>query len=167
MATFQFGAAYEIARWGAAPGPGAPGSFTALDVMAGGRYWWQKVDINLALAGTINFVGLDLVGNRAVARSGDVDWLDPFVGVRLRHQIAPGKELTFSGDVGGFGVGSKFSWQLVGAYGWDICVKNNVTWAAVIGYRALYVDYAQGAGLTRYQYDMLQHGPIIGISARF
>jgi hypothetical protein len=37
----------------------------------------------------------------------------------------------------------------------------------VIGYRALSVDYAQGEGRSRYEFDMLQHGPILGLSARF
>jgi hypothetical protein len=35
------------------------------------------------------------------------------------------------------------------------------------GYRALYVDYPQGSGNTLYEYDMLTHGPIMGITARF
>jgi hypothetical protein len=163
MATLTFGAAYELARWGA----GGPASFTAIDIIGGGRYWWQNVDINLGVVGTVNLAGLTLSRSGLRAASGSVDWIDPFVGVRVRHQIAPGKELTFSGDVGGFGAGSKFSWQLVGAYSWEFCVTQHVAWSAVIGYRALYVDYEQGSGLTRYEYDMLQHGPILGVSLRF
>jgi hypothetical protein len=37
----------------------------------------------------------------------------------------------------------------------------------VIGYRALYVDYVQGEGRSRYEFDMLQHGPVLGLSAKF
>ncbi len=33
-------------------------------------------------------------GDRAVANSGDITWIDPIVGLRLRHQFAPGSELT-------------------------------------------------------------------------
>ena len=37
----------------------------------------------------------------------------------------------------------------------------------MLGYRALYVDYSKGSGDTLYAFDMLMHGPIVGISARF
>src|SRR5215212_7503844 len=37
-----------------------------------------------------------------------LEWVDPFVGLCVRHQLGPGKELQFLGDVGGFGVGSDF-----------------------------------------------------------
>ena len=33
-----------------------------------------------------------------------------------------------SGDIGGFGVGSKFSWQALAALNYDFCIRNNVTW---------------------------------------
>jgi hypothetical protein len=42
----------------------------------------------------------------------------------LRHEITPGQELNREGDVGGFGVGSEFSWQVVGTHGFDtICLR--------------------------------------------
>jgi hypothetical protein len=37
----------------------------------------------------------------------------------------------------------------------------------VIGYRALSVDYAEGEGRRRYEFDLLQHGPVNGVSIRF
>ena len=76
-------------------------------------------------------------------------------------------EFTLSGDVGGFGVGSEFSWQAIGAYRFDFAKTSHVTWSGMIGYRALYVDYERGTGVTRYEFDVLQHGPVVGISARF
>jgi hypothetical protein len=169
MAILTLGGAYEVARWNSGPpGPrGVPYSFTALDVIAGGRYWWQKVDLNLDLATNINILGLTISGNRAIAKSGSVDWLDPFIGLRLRHQFAPGHELMLAGDIGGFGVGSDFTWQLVGAYSWEFCVRENVRWSAVLGYRALSVDYSQGVGINRFEYDAITHGPLLGVSARF
>jgi hypothetical protein len=96
-----------------------------------------------------------------------VTWVDPLVGLRLRHQFTPGHELTLSGDVGGFGAGSEFSWQAIGAYRFALAQAYGATWSGLLGYRALYVDYSKGAGDTLYQFDMLQHGPIAGISARF
>ena len=104
---------------------------------------------------------------RTLTASGSVAWADPLVGARLRHQFAPGWNLVMSGDVGGFGVGSKFSWQALAALNYDFYVRNNVTWSGMIGYKALNVDYSRGAGLTHYEYNMTMYGPIIGISARF
>jgi hypothetical protein len=37
----------------------------------------------------------------------------------------------------------------------------------MVGYKALSVDYAQGSGVSRYEYDVTMHGPIFGIPARF
>jgi hypothetical protein len=50
------------------------------------------------------------------------------------------------GDIGGFGVGSEFSWNLLGAYGWQIAARNGVTYAGIVGYRLLSVDYQKGSG---------------------
>jgi len=35
------------------------------------------------------------------------------------------------------------------------------------GWRALQVDYAQGAGVERYEFDVLQQGPVMGFTGRF
>ncbi|MGB0056758.1 MAG: hypothetical protein WBQ20_08365 [Methyloceanibacter sp.] len=56
----------------------------------------------------------------------------------LRHQLAPGKELQFLGDIG-FGVGSDFTWQLSGGCSFDFAVWQT-TLHGLVGYRALAVD---------------------------
>jgi len=160
----ELAAAYEVARWGAT---GAPGSGTAIDVIGGARGWWQKADASLALSGTFNIGDLTRNADGTLSASKSVGWVDPLVGLRLRHQFAPGLNFVASGDVGGFGVGSKFSWQALAALNYDFCVRNNVTWSGMLGYKALFVDYSQGSGLTHYEYDMTMHGPIFGITARF
>ncbi|WP_262027062.1 hypothetical protein [Microvirga sp. Mcv34] len=157
MAIVEVGAAYEVYRTGP----------LAFDVLAGARYWHQSADLSLAVAGAVSTADLDVVGARAIAHSGSVDWVDPMIGGRIRYTVAPGHELLLRGDIGGFGLGSDFSWQAIGAYGFELGTYQGVTFSGVIGYRALYVDYVQGEGRQRYQFDMLQHGPVLGISARF
>jgi hypothetical protein len=76
------------------------------------------------------------------------------VGARLRHQFAPGLDLSISGDVGGFGVGSKFSWQALAALNYEFAKTKNVAWSGMIGYKALSVDYSKNSGLSTYEYDM-------------
>jgi hypothetical protein len=160
----ELAAAYEVARWGATS---VPGSGTAVDVFAGARGWWQKADASLALSGTLNVGDLTLNADRTVTASGNVGWVDPLIGLRLRHQFAPGLNFMASGDVGGFGVGSKFSWQALAAVNYDFYVGKSVIWSGMAGYKALFVDYSKGSGLTHYEYDMTMHGPIFGVTARF
>lgn len=63
------------------------------------------------------------------------------------------------GDVGGFRAGSDFSWQVLAAYNFQLCVTNRYVLDAYFGYRALSVDYSQGSGDTKYEYNVLQQGP--------
>ena len=164
MAILEAGATYEVARFGFA---GSDANSVGLDVLAGGRFWYQKADVSLDLAATLDVGDLELGRDRAFARSGSVDWADPFVGARVRYAVAPGHELFVRGDVGGLGVGSDFSWQAVAGYAWDFAVWNGVTFSGVLGYKALYVDYTHGEGRHLYEFDMLQHGPVLGVSMRF
>lgn len=168
----EVGAAYEIAKWrspsgGSIKDPNTSMRYTAIDLVAGARYWHQELDVNLAVTGALNLGGLVVSGSRATARSGGVDWVDPLIGMRVRHQLAPGQELVLRGDVGGFDIGSNFSWNLLGAYSWDIAVRNGVSYSGLLGYRALSVDYEKGSGVNKYAYDVVQHGPIMGLTLKY
>jgi hypothetical protein len=160
----QSGVAYEVARW-----QSAPGSYTALDVLGSARYWNQDVDLSLHLTGTLTAdferLGLKIDRSRrvAVARSNDLEWVDPVVGGRVRHQIAPGKELRLEGDIGGFGAGSEFSWQVVGVYSFHTAIFG-VPLHADLGYRALAVDYSERGRFGRDGLDIVQHGPVMGVT---
>jgi hypothetical protein len=170
----QSGVAFEVAKWGDAR------SYTALDVLGSARYWNQDVDLSLRVRGTLTAdvqadfkrVGLDLKrkakGSRAVAvaRASDLEWVDPVVGGRMRHQFASGSAFNLEGDVGGFGAGSEFSWQAVATYGFDVNIFNT-TMRSVVGYRALSVDYSQTGAHGRNGLDWVQHGPVLGVAFRW
>lgn len=161
QAIVEVGGAYEIAKWRS-----GGGSSTAIDILGGARYWYQDMAINLA----IGVGGGELINPRPglfIARAGSVDWVDPVIGGRIRHQLAPGQDLVLRADIGGFDVGSQFSWNALAAYSWDIAVRDGVTYSGVLGYRALDVDYEQGSGLNKYEYDVLMHGPIVGLTVGF
>ena len=160
----QPGVAYEVARW-----QSAPGSYTALDLLGGARYWNQDVSLSLRLTGTLEVdlerLGLKFKRSRrvAIARANDLEWVDPVVGARVRHQIAPGKELRLDGDIGGFGAGSEFSWQAVAVYSFHTkCL--GMPLHADIGYRALYVDYSEDGRFGKQGLDLVQHGPVMGVT---
>ncbi len=164
--TVELGGMYEVMQWSSGLGTShAPD--TVLEMLAGGRYWHQELDVNVALAGTLDIDRLVIHGQEALARSGSVDWVDPFIGARLRWQPAAGEEVALRGDVGGFGAGSKFTWQVLGTYNWYLCTYSSLVLDGYLGYRALSVDYEQGEGVTRYEFDVLQQGPVMGVTGRF
>jgi hypothetical protein len=164
MVIAELAAAYEIARW---TGTTSPRSTTALDLYAGGHAWWQRADAQFQVSGTVNVFDLERTAEGTLSAKGDVSWIDPVVGVRLRHQFAPGWNFAVSGDVGGFGAGSKFSWQALATLDYEFCRSRNVVWSGMVGYKALSVDYSKGSGLTHYEYDMTMYGPVFGVTARF
>jgi len=43
---------------------------------------------------------IDLDGVVARASSGDLEWVDPFIGGSVRHEFDAGKELNVEADVG-------------------------------------------------------------------
>lgn len=163
--TVEMGGMYEVMKWRSRAG--LADSDTVLELLAGGRYWRQDLEVKLALAGTTNTGGLTVSGNTAIANSGGVDWIDPFIGARLRYAPAPGEVLIVRGDVGGFSVGSKFTWQVKATYNWYLGTYRNILFDGYLGYRALAVDYERGASTNRYVYDVLEQGPVVGVTGRF
>lgn len=139
----------------------------ALDVLGGGRYWYQEVNLSAALNLNLPGPGIIVDGNRVIAKSGSIDWFDPFVGARLRYQPAPGQEVVVRGDIGGFGVGSDLSWHVIATSTWQIQKTATHSIDAYIGYKAMSVDYTQGAGTDKYEFDVLSHGPVSGMTVRF
>lgn len=95
--------------------------------------------------------------------TGTQDWWDPIVGVNLTLPL--GRKFSFNvrGDVGGFGVGSDLTWQAFPYLSWQI----SKTFSAQAGYRLVYTDYQTGDGADRFQYDMLTHGPQLGVTVTF
>ena len=156
-------AAYELLRW-----TNGGSSYTAIDAIAGLRYWNVSADVSLDIVGSVNVpaLGLTQVGQRALADSGDMNWVDPLVGLRVRQELASGDEFRLQGDIGGFGVGSKISWQAVGGYVHNFQLYG-LNWSSMIGYRALEVDFSQGSGTGESGLNLVMHGPIAGIGLRF
>jgi hypothetical protein len=166
LAIVEAGGAYTVWSDGRQSSPGS----TAFDLLAGARYWHQDIDVSADLTGTLAFsgpLGITRRRNRAVASSGSVDWVDPFVGARIRRQLAPGQEIVLRGDVGGFGAGSQFSWQAIGTYNWLLFMSHGIPVDGYVGFRALSADYSQGSGTSRFEFDNVIYGPVIGATMRF
>ncbi|HTR87172.1 MAG TPA: hypothetical protein VMI56_22005 [Reyranella sp.] len=141
---------------------------TALDGLVGLRYWHTSTDMTFGFQATGTIQTPENVGlfsksiGVAGASSGSIDWADPLVGLRLRHEIAPHHRLMVRGDVGGFGVGSQFTWQALGVYAYEFS-SGPTSWSAVIGYRAIGVNDSSGTN----SMDLVLHGPVLGVTARW
>jgi opacity protein-like surface antigen len=159
----EAGGAYELARWS-----NGGAAYTAIDALAGLRYWNISANVGLDITGSVNVpaLGLSQAGQLAIDSSGDLNWVDPLVGVRIRQQLTSGDEFQLKGDIGGFGVGSKISWQAFGGYAHNF-EFGGLNWSSMIGYRALEVDYSQGSGLRQSGINTVLQGPIAAIGLRF
>ncbi len=120
----------------------------AFDFLAGLRYTKQDSTVSL---------------NPGPKGGLDESWWDPIVGARWLFGFADGWTLSTRGDIGGFGVGTDFTWQLVGIVDWQ--PWKNVSLLA--GYRVLDQDYEDGRGINRYKWDGTMHGPVLGVNFRW
>ena len=91
------------------------------------------------------------------------DWYDPVIGGRWWWSFADKWSLVVRGDIGGFGVGSDFTWQALGLVDWQ--PFKNVSFVG--GYRGLYQDYSEGSGATLFKYKATLHGPLLGFNIKW
>lgn len=124
-----------------------PAESVALDVLAGLRY--NHIDADVKLSSDAE----------ALSTSAGTEWIDPFVGLRLRIPLDRGWMLTGYGDAGGFNAGSDLSWQA--SIGLRYAISRQVT--AELGYRVMNSDYATDGFL----YDMRNDGLYAGVGIGF
>jgi hypothetical protein len=129
---------YELAREGR----------ITLDALAGARVWYVDTEIDL---------GAGLLPARSVQDSKV--WADPVVGLRGSVELGRGFTLAGAADIGGFGLASDFTWQVLGTLGY----RFNDWLSARAGYRHLEVDYESDGFI----WDVEMSGPIIGATFRF
>lgn len=125
----------------------------AIDIYAGIRRWDADVDL---VVDTFFFDGNITTGDQ---------WTDPMVGVRYLHPLSERWRLIAQGDIGGFGVGSDFSWNA--ALGVSLAISDRSQIQIV--YRTLNVDReSPGIGASSpVDLDLTIQGPLIGFASRF
>jgi hypothetical protein len=119
----------------------------AFDVLAGIRYTKLEPDIIFTTP------PLPVFGKT-------FDWVDPIIGLRYRYDFNEKWLLHLRGDIGGFGVGSDSTWNVIGFIQWKPWKYAGI----LAGYRALDQDYEDGSGADRFKYDMRLHGPVIALN---
>jgi hypothetical protein len=104
------------------------------------------------LQGALLFKGPDL------EVSQDKTWTDPIAGLTLRTAAGRPVQLRVYSEIGGFGLGSDFTWQVFPTVG----IRLGRGASLELGYRWLDLDYATGEGLSEFRYDVLTQGPVVG-----
>jgi hypothetical protein len=146
----EFGGLYRLGRW---PLGKNEGRALTLEALGGGRYW----NLNMKLFASTLFPG--------VGRNVDEtkDWVDPFIGLRLGVDLTKKLSLALRGDIGGFGVGSQFTWNASAIFGYHFSPMIS----AYLGYKALGVDYETGSLHRKFTFDVTMYGPIVGLGIQF
>jgi hypothetical protein len=134
--------------------------------MVEGTAGWRATDVFEVFAGVrYNDVAAEIAGRgpRAMKLSKSQGWYDPIVGSRLWLPLSGKLSCLARGDIGGFGVGSDLTWQL-GAY---LRYATSKSSSLLLGYRYLDIDYEDGAGASRFVYNVTIQGPALGFSWQF
>ncbi len=112
-----------------------------LEVGAAARLVSMSTDINLVFQP-------DIIGARSASITES--WVDPVIVLRAEHDFNEDWFLNVRGDLGGFGIGSDFTWQIQA----DVGYKFSNLFHAMIGYRQIGIDYKNGSVTDTFVYDM-------------
>ncbi len=102
-------------------------------------------------------------GTRMVNKSKTETWVDPMVIARIKSSLEEKFVYHFRGEIGGFGIGSDFAWQLQAYAGYRFSALFHMT----AGYRIISLDYENGKGEDRFRYDVDTSGPVISFGFNF
>lgn len=119
-----------------------------LDLLGGFRAW----DVRASVSARVPSIPFSSV-------SFGEAWADPLIGARLRAELAPRWTGIVTADVGGFGAGSRSTWQVVGTLNYQ--ATDNLFLS--VGYRHLSVVRRDGP--QRLDFDL--SGPLFGATWRF
>jgi len=95
--------------------------------------------------------------------SESAGWVDPLIGLQWNVPIGENWRANLRGDIGGFGVGSDFSYQVLANLRWQI----NDRFGVIFGYRIIGFDYKDGSGSDYERYDLTEQGPLVGLTMTF
>ena len=142
------------------------------------QFWWELEGLyrinawlefgagarinNITASADINVVTPG--GGAKMSSSKSNTWVDPLLVTRLKKVINEKWLFQLRADIGGFGVGSQFAWQLQP----DIFYSVSKLLQFGLGYRIISMDYNNDSGGgDRFVYDMDEYGPQIRIGLNF
>lgn len=132
--------------------PRCPG-FTAWEVYAGARYFSAQLELG-ARPGR----AAPLPGVRQVRT-----WVDPIVGGKVTWELGNRWGFDLQGDIGGFGIGSDFAWNLRAGVHYRPWQQASFE----LGFKVTDMDYTDGSGTDRFEWDAALWGPYLAVNFHF
>ncbi len=102
-------------------------------------------------------------GTEQITESASKTWFDPILIARVTTSIRDKWLFQIKGDLGGFGIGSDFTWQLQAYAGH----KFSELFQLSAGYKILSIDYDKGSDAERFIYNIDTFGPVIRLGFNF
>ncbi len=119
------------------------------ELLGGVRYWSLDVTVDPGPLPDVN--------------EGE-SWVDLVVGGRFNWPLSEKWAFISRADIGGFGIGSSSdsTWSVSGLF-----ARKYKNTDLLVGYRHLDVDYETGSGINRFEFDVEQSGPMVGLNFRW
>lgn len=117
----------------------------SVELIVGGRYFKSEVEYK----------------NDQI-KKGKQSWIDPIIGGRISWDMTKHLVFTARADIGGFGIGSEFEWNLMAGVGYRL---SNITFLGA--YRIWYAKYENGSGDDLFVYDLTTSGPGLAMVIHF
>jgi opacity protein-like surface antigen len=124
-----------------------------IDAIGAARYTRLDTDLDLV------FTTGPLLPGGARNLSASESWWDPVIGIRVIVPLAEQWSFVGYADIGGFGVGSDVTYQVLAGVNWQF----SETFSAKAGYRYFYQDYEHNG----FVWDMTASGFYLGAGFRF
>jgi hypothetical protein len=102
-------------------------------------------------------------GTEQITESASKTWFDPILIARVTADIKDKWLFQIRGDLGGFGIGSDFTWQLQAYAGYRFSRLFQLS----AGYKILSIDYDKGVDKERFIYNVDTFGPVIRLGFNF
>ena len=127
--------------------------------------------LDVGIGGRLVNLKTDIEANRRTLQNGDQDinagisetFYDPVIISRFKKTINNRWPIQIRGDLGGFGIGSDFTWQLQAYAGYRFTELFQIT----VGYRSISFDYDKGTDRERFIFDMVEQGPVLRLGFNF
>ena len=124
---------------------------------------WFERDVAVEVIGGVRYFNTRIAIRDAPNEPTDErNWADPIIGGRVGWNPNKAWTLSARADVGGFSVGSDFSYNVSAVASWRV-----YDFSLLFGYRVWYADYETGSGTDLFKYDVTTHGPGLGMTFHF
>jgi len=154
---------YRFGPWDLDSSNGKTDKLLIVDVMAGVRYTYLQINVDLDRKSGAPIP--ELPGH--ISEDGDKSWVDPIVGGRMTYVLSPQWMVSVLGDIGGFGVGSDFAWMVTAGVGYNFKAFGDRDSQFYAGYRAMNMDYSDGSGEDKFEWDVTLKGPVVSMGVAF